>query len=422
MKRSILLVTNSFPYGVGETFLATELKFIVECFDEVLIIPNKIVDKKRKRHLPYPNVCLGEPLYKSRLHSLFQIIFNTETIRFIIRELRINISSVSLIRCLEIVLIGLKTRAYASILRSIIRKRIKTQKLLLYFYWANMPSNSSVILDDELNCVVRYHGGDLYEDLHPNGVIFFRKQLLECASLNVFISRYGLNYIKNKYLNIKFNYVVSRLGVISPGLSIKSNDRIFRIVSCSNVTPNKQISLILEALKYLDFDVKWCHFGDGPQLKEILRSVESLPSNIECNFFGNISNELVLEYYINNPVDLFVNVSKSEGIPVSIMEAISAGIPVLATEVGGTNEIVDNSCGELLNPNISAFELAKKFISFYRMEENKSRDLRINAFNKYKNHFDANTQYRSFLKNIIYLIEDREAKDETKNLIFSVDN
>jgi len=44
----------------------------------------------------------------------------------------------------------------------------------------------------------------------------------------------------------------------------------------------------------------------------------------------------VLNYYASNPVDVFINTSSSEGLPVSIMEAMSFGIPVIATNVGGT--------------------------------------------------------------------------------------
>ena len=45
------------------------------------------------------------------------------------------------------------------------------------------------------------------------------------------------------------------------------------------------------------------------------------------------------------PVDLFLTVSANEGIPVSIMEAQSFGIPVIATDVGGISEIVNNVNG-----------------------------------------------------------------------------
>ena len=68
-------------------------------------------------------------------------------------------------------------------------------------------------------------------------------------------------------------------------------------------------------------------------------------------FFYNKSktNEEVMEYYKNNLVDLFVNMSESEGLPVSMMEAMSFGVPVIAPDVGGIKEIVDENSGWLLS-------------------------------------------------------------------------
>ena len=73
------------------------------------------------------------------------------------------------------------------------------------------------------------------------------------------------------------------------------------------------------------------------QIKEMSRE---LPENIKIDFRGNVKNSDLLEVYKNNQFDLFLNVSLSEGIPVSIMEALSFGIPCIATDVGGTKEIV----------------------------------------------------------------------------------
>ena len=57
-------------------------------------------------------------------------------------------------------------------------------------------------------------------------------------------------------------------------------------------------------------------------------------------------------------VDVFVNVSSTEGTPVSIMEAVSCGIPVLATAVGGNVEIVQERNGYLLSENPTPDEIA----------------------------------------------------------------
>ena len=61
---------------------------------------------------------------------------------------------------------------------------------------------------------------------------------------------------------------------------------------------------------------------------------------------------------------MFINVSSTEGIPVSIMEAMSFGIPVIATAVGGTPEIVNNENGYLLSKDPSAKELAEVIQNF----------------------------------------------------------
>jgi glycosyltransferase involved in cell wall biosynthesis len=71
--------------------------------------------------------------------------------------------------------------------------------------------------------------------------------------------------------------------------------------------------------------------------------------NISFQLMGNVKNEEIQKYYSLNQVDLFINVSEYEGIPISIMEAMAYGIPCLATNVGGVREIVNDDNGFLLN-------------------------------------------------------------------------
>jgi glycosyltransferase involved in cell wall biosynthesis len=73
---------------------------------------------------------------------------------------------------------------------------------------------------------------------------------------------------------------------------------------------------------------------------------------------GQVAHEDVLKWFEENSADVFVNVSSSEGLPVSIMEAFSYGIPAIATAVGGMPEIVTEDCGVLLEPDFKPEELA----------------------------------------------------------------
>ncbi len=82
---------------------------------------------------------------------------------------------------------------------------------------------------------------------------------------------------------------------------------------------------------------------------------------------GEISNQELMHFYKENHIDLFVNVSVEEGVPVSIMEAISFGIPVVATNVGGTSEIVHhNENGLLVNRDFSDRDLQVAINDFYK--------------------------------------------------------
>ena len=72
------------------------------------------------------------------------------------------------------------------------------------------------------------------------------------------------------------------------------------------------------------------------------------PPNVVANFHGRVDNVQVRSFYRDTFVNVFVNTSSSEGVPVSIMEAQSAGIPVIATAVCGTPELVNENDGLLL--------------------------------------------------------------------------
>jgi glycosyltransferase involved in cell wall biosynthesis len=95
-------------------------------------------------------------------------------------------------------------------------------------------------------------------------------------------------------------------------------------------------------------NVRWTHVGDGPERDAVRRIASGFGPRTEYRGLGHLDNEAVLRLYGSEPVDVFANVSASEGLPVSIMEAISFGVPVLATAVGGVPELVTPTTGVTL--------------------------------------------------------------------------
>ena len=90
--------------------------------------------------------------------------------------------------------------------------------------------------------------------------------------------------------------------------------------------------------------------GKGPDFAKVKGKIEQLGIQENFKLTGFISDEDLPVYY--NTADFFVLPSKSgEGLPLVALEAMSCGVPVIATDVGGTSEVMTEEYGKLVPPN-----------------------------------------------------------------------
>jgi len=272
---------------------------------------------------------------------------------------------------------------------------------LFYFYWGHRPSGIAAGLKKPGRVIVaRFHRVDLYEELFENrGYIPFQKLVLDSLTEAIFVSEHGAGYVKGKYPGLKTPVSVHRLGSFNDGsLGLWQTADSIRVISCSLVDENKRVQLIAQALSHLTIPVSWVHIGEGPLLNKIREyCAQNKNDQFVFEFTGRIANENLHEIYKKRPFDLFVNVSSSEGVPFSIMEALSYGVPVIATAVGGTAEIVDDSCGKILPGQLSAADLMAAINEFYETGFNEKMKMRQEARNKWEKMCDAKTNLRNFL-------------------------
>ncbi|MBK7666202.1 MAG: glycosyltransferase [Sphingobacteriaceae bacterium] len=178
-----------------------------------------------------------------------------------------------------------------------------------------------------------------------------------------------------------------------------TNEKV--IVSCSSLIELKRVNLIVEILKNTTSKIKWVHFGDGPLLSSVKEKTKELGNNISVEFKGYVSHDQILKYYKENRIDLFMNVSELEGIPVSIMEAISFGIPVTGCNICGVPEIVTKETGFLWDVNFDVKAAANELENYFQSTEQRKQDLRTSAKNYWAKHFDADKNYKSFIKDCL---------------------
>ena len=390
MNKSLCLYTAQFPYGQGEQFLETEIKYLSKSFEKVFIFPFKVGGSKR---IVPDNVFVvritefnGYTAQKAiKYFGKWFIPFFRETLKF--NNLKKSLS------------LTLK-KGYQS---EKLFDYLKTNNLkdsIHYTYWFEKWTTILSVLKNKNKIkmlISRAHRYDLYTERSENKFIPYRKFQLKHIDNLFLISKQGLNYISKKYPKYKLKYKLSYLGTADYGMYSSKKKLIPVLVSCSFIVPIKRLYLIAEALKNISFSLKWIHIGDGPERSKIENICKTLPKNIEVEFKGHLTNYEVLSFYKKNYVTAFINVSESEGLPVSIMEAISFGIPIIATDVGGVSEIVNPKTGKLIPEDISVGKLSETIEEMLKENEKWNRG-KIREF--WYNNFNAEKNYTKFISEI----------------------
>jgi len=402
-KKVLVVLTN----GRGEDlepFLLNELCHYGIYFDEVIIFP--VSGFGHEYHI---NNIVVYPINLKRISRSKSIesIFSTSLLNelfFILRSFKQIPKKIQQL----ITFIGLGKTVYNSVTNILIKRFNDPSnfKFVFYSYWLTESAFAAVLLAKRFPdsiAVSRCHGYDLYEYRQRSNYLPMRRFLLNFLTGVYSISLDGYQYLKNRYPGYNQKLNVAYLGTLEKGKGIYSSIKSpLKLVSCSAVVPLKRLNKIIESLKYLtEFDVHWTHLGDGPDLEEIKRLSASLPKNITTKFLGRLSPDKIYEFYIENECHLFLNVSEFEGIPVSIMEATSFGIPVIATDVGGTIEsVVNGTSGYLINKNFEPSELASIIKSVFNLDTVKYGDLRVQSRKIWESKFSAESNFSSFFKEL----------------------
>jgi glycosyltransferase involved in cell wall biosynthesis len=397
----LFFFTNSYPYGNDTPWKTNELNTLRKYFDVTLVPFNASTDKVK---IPkFKNVNYLAPIFnkldnKIMFYRFVSIIFNRHAFFFLkvffVEKVYTNkIKIISWIRAAYKMLILANNKNLKNILKK------ADENTVLYFFWGKETSEIIPILDKTKykKIIVRYHGYDLYEERNSN-YIPFRQYQLKKIDHAIFVSEQGARYLKQKYKKIKFSYKVFRLGTLFYGKAKQSTDGTLRIISCSSVIPLKRVQIIAKALIKSDFRIEWTHIGAGHGFDELTSLVKECPENIKIKLAGQVPASDVIKYYVGKNVDLFINVSTSEGVPVSIMEAFSAGIPVLATNVGGTSEIVNEGNGKLLPSDLSADYLLNEIENFYNLPSKEKENMRNIAYSTFKNLCDFKKNTKKLVK------------------------
>lgn len=357
-------------------FVSSLLKHLDKEFERVFLV-SKEVDKGKKKKI----FCFLKACFMS-VGNFFVLL----------KEKRINIKSV-----LDILKLNYAAQCLIYSSKKIIEKYNSEEiSVLAVWFWSEALAAARIKKTyQKIRTVSLAHSFEIDQEknsVYDLGYLALKHKYLDHI---VFISQ----NMRNAYIqNIKKSIDLNNIQVLYLGSNKKYYHRhqekakeIFHIVSCSRVVKEKRVHLILEALKLLkNIRIEWTHFGDGVLMSELKRqSTETISNSLKINLKGAVSNDEIQKNYAEKNYTLFLNVSTSEGIPVAIMEAMSYGIPVMATDVGGNNEIVSKDTGVLLPKDINAQMLSNELLNFANISVEKYKKMKQKAECVWKKKFDA---------------------------------
>jgi glycosyltransferase involved in cell wall biosynthesis len=142
-----------------------------------------------------------------------------------------------------------------------------------------------------------------------------------------------------------------------------------RLLTVASLRRRKGIDVALEAAANLsDLDFEWTFVGDGPERDVLHRKANALGLSDRVRFVGFHPNP---EPFYGGS-DLYVLPSRTEGAPLVLVEAMTAGLPIVATRCAGVEDVVDADIGELVR-NGDAEAMAASIRRLLRDSETRTR-------------------------------------------------
>ena len=340
----IIYITASLPYGATEVFAIPEVRELVRRGHELKILPVR--------------------RYAQGIHSdaePFLALTEYETLlsRNVLRAAPSGFARapVQAVGALSRTLIGQRRGAVKKNLGSF-PKALWIAELArrwgaehIHAYWASVAATTAMIAG-ETSSIPWSFTAHRWDIATPNA---FRAKL-ESARFVRFISQDGLELarpVAGPELDQKATLI--RMGVPLSDRPLEKTDPPagvqLRVICTGSLIPRKGQRFLLEAVSRLQTQgvhVQVDLAGDG-ETREALRSqAQALGIADRVTLLGNVDHAELLNRYSEGRYDAFVLPSLHEGISIALIEAMSRELPVVATDVGGTRELLTEGAGQLI--------------------------------------------------------------------------
>jgi len=183
------------------------------------------------------------------------------------------------------------------------------------------------------------------------------------------------------YFSETFNTVKTENALLK-GKEVVLTGKQFKVLCIARLAAPKRFDIFCKAAELLkDEEISFYWVGN----KQV---VTNTPENVTC--LGEIPNAHQLLPLVN----IFILPSDYEGMPMSILESLSYGIPVVASNVGGIGEVLDTKNGYAVTNSGDSFA---RYILTYKRDQVLYAQAKLNATDSYRSKFTVSKMYQSYL-------------------------
>ncbi len=197
-------------------------------------------------------------------------------------------------------------------------------------------------------------------------------------------------------------------------IPLRSNTSDFKninLITVGRLAPFKNIDRIILSLKkisYKDKNFKLFIVGDGPERQNLETLVKKLKLDSQVVFTGQLKEVELNKYYKKS--DIYIQASGYEGLPHTLLEAISHNLSIISTPIGGTNEILENNTNgwtvDLVDGKYPSEEQIAIKIMFILNNKKEDEAKKIKARELLINNFDKNINFEKYIETIRSFVTD----------------
>lgn len=274
-------------------------------------------------------------------------------------------------------------------------------------FWAHHAATGLAIFSrrTHIPAYSRAHNYDLFHSRTPGLDGFPRRFTLGNLRGVHTVSGYGREYLAGRFPGQADKVFCTHLG----SLKLAQEDFVtppspageLTFLSCARLVPLKRVRenfrLVASIARRRPADsVRWIHCGDGEQARALEADIENLsPANLLVKLMGNVPNGTIHQIYAKEHIDWTILLSEIEGLPVTLMESMSYGVPAIVSDVPGNNEIVTPDRGILLPLDFDEGKAAEKILSVTD-DTKRYKALKDNALDVWRKEYSAERLRQEF--------------------------